>query len=191
MKRLNDSLRNISLKRRKILFYFGPVLIILLLLALLYEPYMRQVNKLKEDYKNKKQLYRNYKERVDKIPELKAEVDNLSKKIEEVTKICHIGNNTKEFKSKIFDSLSSQTRNLGLNLNITEPSVETLGNVDLYIVNLQGNINDLKPFLTFVENMEKSGNFLIEFMEIKVEDPNNPVNLQVSLKLISCRLRGG
>lgn len=190
MKRLKDSLRNISLRRKKILLYFGPVLIILLLLALLYEPYMKQVKKLKEDYKNKKQLYRNYKERVDKIPELRAEADKLSKKIEEVTKICHIGNNTEEVKSKIFDSLSSQIRNLGLNLNITEPSVETLGNVDLYIINLQGNINDLKPFLTFVENMEKSGNFLIEFMEIKVEDPNNPVNLQVSLKLTSCSLRG-
>ncbi|MEJ5339252.1 MAG: hypothetical protein WHS43_06320 [Aquificaceae bacterium] len=187
MKPIGENLRRLAKYRRQALILPGPLIIIFLIIALGYRPYMEHINKLKEEHKEKKELLRRYRERVEEIPRLKEELKALRERTEEATRICFREKNSEEAKSKFFQMVSSETQNM--NLNLQEPATETYGDVDIFTMNISGRIVDIKPFLLFLEKMEKSGNVLVESLEIKVEDPNNPVTLLVNLKLVSCNLR--
>ncbi|MFN3265155.1 MAG: hypothetical protein ACK42C_09690, partial [Aquificaceae bacterium] len=74
MKPIGENLRRLAKYRRQALILPGPLIIIFLIIALGYRPYTEHINKLKEEHKEKKELLRRYRERVEEIPRLKEEL---------------------------------------------------------------------------------------------------------------------
>ncbi len=188
---MRNFLREMSINRRSFLIYLGPFVILILLIAVLYEPYNKYIKALKEEYKDKKQIYRSYQQRFEEIPKLKEELKALQKGFEEATKLCYKANNSDDAKSKFFQMVSSEFQEARLGLEISEPKVENHGYVDIFTISIQGKLTDIKPFLLSIEKLKNTGNVMVETLDIKVENPQNPSTLQVNLKLVACNLRSG
>ncbi|RMH79454.1 MAG: hypothetical protein D6674_07755, partial [Acidobacteria bacterium] len=155
IRRLKDRLKERK-NYKAFLLKLIPFLIIALLVGIFYKPYMDHINSMKESYRDKKELYKKYREKADGLDKLKEEEKVLNASMEKLLRICKKGGEEDKAMSQFHQSVVSQISSFTLTLNVEQPSKESHGQVDLFLLKISGMVTDLKPFLLFLEKAESS-----------------------------------
>lgn len=176
------------LKNKVFVLGLIPIILAFFVVLLGYKPYRDYIERKKELYKAKKELFKRYREKAGELEHFKEEEKRLREKVAGVVNICTRQKIADEALSNFFQTVSTEAKLHNLTLNIQQPTKEEIDGIEIYSVMIEGNLTDLKPLLLFLEKIEESGKILTHTLELRVVDPQNPSTLQVRLKLVSCNV---